>query len=113
MTQIRMNWEELKLSASGHAGAGEKGSDIVCAGISALTCALLNQLKDAEARGRTRLVWGVDEKSGDINMMAIPFSGYRTEVYAYYRVIMTGLKAMAQEYPDNIKIGEVWGHGGI
>ena len=113
MTQIRMNWEDMKLSATGHAGAGVAGTDIVCAGISALTYALLNQLQEAEARGRTRLIWGVDEKSGDISMMAIPYSGCITEIKAYYKVIMTGLRALAEHYPHNIKIGEVWGHGGI
>ena len=108
MTQIRMNWEELSLSVSGHAGGDVAGKDIICAGISALTYALLNQLLDAEARGRTRLVWGVDEKSGDIHMTAIPFAGTRAEITAYYRVIMTGLKALAENYPRHIKIGEVW-----
>ena len=113
MTQIRMNWEELKLSASGHAGAGVVGTDLICAGISVLTYALLNQLLDAEERGRIRLDYKLDEKSGDISMRASPNAGYIGEITAYYRVIMTGLRTLAEHYPENIKIGEVWGHGGI
>ena len=113
MTQIRMNWEDLTLKCSGHAGGGEKGSDIVCAGISALSYALLNTLRDAEARGRTRLIWKADEEAGEMRMQAIPYSGYIAEVTAYYRVIMNGYKAIAENYPENIKIGEVWAHGNL
>jgi uncharacterized protein YsxB (DUF464 family) len=113
MTKIRMNWEDLTLVCSGHAGGGEKGHDIICAGISALTYALLNTLRDAEARGRTRLVWKVDEEAGKIRMQAIPCSGYNAEVNAYYRVIMNGYRAMEEHYPENITIGEVWAHGNL
>lgn len=113
MTNVWMNWEDLTLKASGHAGAGVNGSDIVCAGISALTQALLNTLMDAEERGRIRLEWSMDEVNGGIRMKASPNAGYRKETEDYYRVIMTGLKAIREHYPENIKIGEVWTSGNL
>ena len=113
MTKILMNWEDMTLSASGHANAAEKGKDIVCAGISALTQALLHTLLDAEERGRTRLTWKMDEAKGELKMTAIPYAGYWPEIRAYYRVTMIGLKAIAEEYPKHIKIGEVWAHGNL
>ena len=113
MTKIRMNWEDMTLSAVGHANADDYGKDIVCAGISALTQALLNTLIDAEERGRTRLAWKMDEKKGELRMTAIPFAGYWPEIRAYYRVTMIGLKAIAEKYPEHIKIGEVWAHGNL
>ena len=113
MTKISMNWEDLTLRISGHAGGGEKGNDIICAGISALTFALVNALEDASARGRTRLNWKEDREKAEIRITAVPFSGYITEIRAYYRVIIMGMKAMAEEYPDNIKIGEVWSNGNL
>lgn len=113
MTKILMNWEDMTLVCSGHAGAGEKGNDLVCAGISALTYALLNTLIDAEERGRTRLAWKIDEEKGETRIQTIPFSGYWSEITAYYRVTMMGYRALAEHYPENIKIGEVSVHGNL
>ena len=107
MTTVKMDWENLTLTASGHAGGGRAGNDIICAGISALTYALLNQLIDAKERGRTQLSWGVDEKSGEMRIAAVPKLGCQREVKAYFQVVMTGLKAIAQKHRGHIKIREV------
>ena len=111
MTQVRMDWQDLLLEISGHAGAGEAGYDIVCAGISALSMALLNTLVDSKERGRTELEYAIDEKDGRIRMKASPHSGRWPEIRDYYKVTMNGLRALAQEYPKNIRIGEVWYNG--
>jgi uncharacterized protein YsxB (DUF464 family) len=42
--------------AEGHSGYGNRGSDIVCAGISTLVYALINTLLDEEASDRIKLV---------------------------------------------------------
>lgn len=107
MTRVWMNWDTLTLTASGHAGWAAAGKDIVCAGISALTCALVNQLEDAKERGRTQMTYDMDEKNGEIRISAIPASGYQREIKAYYRIVMTGLKAIAQQHRGHIKIREV------
>ena len=113
MTVILMNWEDMTLVASGHAGGGEKGQDIICAGLSALTQALLFTLQDAKKRGRCALKWKIDEDSGDLRIDCRPYSGYYAEIRAYFRVIMKGLNSMAEVYPENIKIGEVWTSGNL
>ena len=113
MTVVLMNWEDMTLVASGHAGGGPKGQDIICAGVSALTQALLFTIQDAEKRGRCALEWSIDEDSGELKIKVRPYSGYYVEIRAYFRVIMTGLKHIAKVYPENIKIGEVWTSGNL
>lgn len=109
MTRIRMDWENLTLTAEGHAGAGTAGNDIVCAGISVLTQTLLNTLLDAKARGRTRLKWEMDEEKGLLKIDATPYEMNRHEIWSYFRMTAIGLRAIAQHYPEHIKITEAGG----
>ena len=114
MTFVYMNWADMTLVATGHAGGGEKGKDIICAGISALLCALVNTLEDAKRRGRIRLELKLDEEQGgDMRIHVEPAIGFVGDVNAYFRVIMMGLKGIADQYPENVKVGEVWTSGNL
>lgn len=104
MTRIRMNWKTLDLFATGHAGGGEKGQDIVCAGISALTMALLNQISSEDPEG---LTYKIDEEKGTIRIRSDPKLKDRERITDYYRVIMMGLRAWEQAFPENVKTEEV------
>ena len=105
MTQIRMNWDEMSLAASGHAGGGEKGHDIICAGISALTQTLANALNNE--RG-IQFDFEVDEEAGLLRISGVSCWGAesRKTAEAYFRMAEIGLKAIAQEYPDYVKVKE-------
>lgn len=114
MTFIYMNWEDMTLAATGHAGAGKKGEDIVCAGISALLCALVNTLEDAKKRGRIRMELKLDEENGgDMRIHVEPTIGFAGVINDYFRIIMIGLKGIADQYPGNVKVGEVWTSGNL
>ena len=89
---------------SGHAGGGPAGQDIICAGISVLTQALLNVLTDEEEAGRIELEWYM--KPGEIELQAMPTSAYHQRVKDYYHMAVTGLKDMAEQYPQNIRMTE-------
>lgn len=104
MTRIRMDWRTLELTAEGHAGGGPKGQDIVCAGISALIMALVNQLN---AEKQNRLEWTESAEEGRIRIITDPPDNIRPRVKHYYQVIMTGLKAWEQAFPENIRTEEV------
>lgn len=43
---IRVNVSDHGIRMSGHAGCKKNGQDIVCAAVSALTCSLINSLRD-------------------------------------------------------------------
>ena len=101
MTEIRMDWGTLRITADGHAGGGEKGQDIICAGISALMMALLNQLLE-EKQNRTK--W--EKNDGHIEIQPHPPDIMRPRIIHYYQVIMMGLRAWQQTFPENIRIEE-------
>ena len=103
MTFVYMNWEDMTLVATGHAGGGVYGEDIICAGVSSLLCALVNTLEDARKRGRIKL---------DLKHVE-PALGFLGDINAYFKVIMVGLKGIADKYPENVKVGEVWTSGNL
>ena len=72
-----------------------------------LTQTLLNTLMDTKNRGRTRLKYKIDEEKGMLELEAFPYESGRHEVWSYFRMTMIGLKAIAQNYKDYIKIREV------
>jgi len=104
MTRIRMDWKKLALTAEGHAGGGPRGQNIICAGISALTQALLNQLLLEE---ETRTIYTIDEEKGTLSVRTFPDERIKPRILDYFRVIMTGLKAWEQAFPENVKTEEV------
>ena len=105
MTKIRMDWDLLTLTAEGHAGGGTKGNDPICAGISALTMALLNQLKQDD---QTDVNYKVNEKDGMIYIHAKPKNCFVwSRIMDYFRVIVTGIEAWEKAYPENITLEEV------
>lgn len=112
MTRIRMDWEQMALTAEGHAvGGGPAGQNIICAGISAITQSLLNYLMEEEAVGHVELKWHMNEKNGTLRIRAKPEAGHWRTTKACYRMAMTGLKAIRENYPDEIEIEEVKGNG--
>lgn len=106
MTTATMNWPLMKIEIEGHAGYAAKGSDIVCAGISTLSGALVGALQDAEARGRTNASW---EKPAEDRLIitADPNMSSVNEVKAYFRMCVKGLRMLQEQYPNNIKVREL------
>jgi uncharacterized protein YsxB (DUF464 family) len=113
MTTVRMNWARLELDAEGHAGYAPAGRDIVCAGISAVTMALLNYLMEEERKGFLKVKWSMNEKSGAIRIRAKPYAAHWTGTLACYRMAVIGLRAIAENYPGNIEIEEVYESGNV
>ena len=105
MIRATMYWNRLRLEAAGHAGYAEKGQDIVCAGASALTNALANALEEAEERGRCSME--AKNRDGYAMITADPTMGNRQEIKAYFKMAVTGMKKLQEQYPKNIEIREV------
>ena len=108
MTKIYCSTEQMYLRMKGHAGGGEPGQDIICAGLSTLACALINMLNEEQEQNHLTADWNIREDPLEVTIKAKP----RTEHYQriakdYFRVIIMGLRAMAQHYPGNIEMEEV------
>ncbi|MCQ2437870.1 MAG: ribosomal-processing cysteine protease Prp [Clostridia bacterium] len=90
-------------SCEGHSGYAEAGSDIVCAGISALTLSILNGLENilqvpVEARQ--------DDQNGYLYVRLTPEASDSqiTQAQVLMRTLLEGLQAMEKEYPRYLHI---------
>ena len=108
MTKIYCSTEQMFLRMSGHAGGGEPGQDIICAGLSTLACALINMLNEEQEAGHMTADWNIRQEPLEVLIRAKPRTAhYQRIAKDYFRVIIMGLKAMAQNYPENIELKEV------
>ena len=107
MTNAVMYWNRMRIEVTGHANAGVMGMDIVCAGVSMLTGALIGSLEDAEARGRTIAEWKWNEEKAQLVIWADPNLGNLAEIKAYFRMCVKGLRMLKEQYPRNVDIKEV------
>ena len=83
----------LRLEAAGHAGYAPAGQDIVCAGASALMCALAGALDTLGAQGVQRTL-----SAGHAAIAADD----RADVRAAFTVAVTGLRQLAEAYPGHV-----------
>ncbi|MDK2856190.1 MAG: uncharacterized protein PWQ86_1403 [Bacillota bacterium] len=89
-------------TVEGHAGWAPHGRDIVCAGVSALTQAALLGLEEYLA-----LSPNVKVKEGFLHCRLRGAEQKMREAQAILATMELGLRAMAREYPESIKIEEV------
>jgi uncharacterized protein YsxB (DUF464 family) len=110
---IRITYDErnLTIRAEGYAGFAEPGQDIVCAAVSILLHTLAINLQHFEGYGWYELE-GEAEKPGDFYIRVIP-RGYYSMVTEMMRFTMRGLKKIAEQYGDYIRIKEDGTDGGI
>ena len=105
MTKAVMYWSRMRLEVDGHAGGGEKGKDLICAGVSAIISALCEALRLAENRGRCESE--CEDEDGHAEVWAFPSMGYSNEIRAYFKMCIAGLRLIARTYPGNVKVEEV------
>ena len=96
MTKITMHASVCKLEAEGHAGYAAKGSDIVCAAVTAVCDTLARFVERTARMSEIRM----DE--GHILIKATPQPRYKSITSLIYRVIAGELEAIAAEYPDYV-----------
>ena len=84
----------LFLCAQGHSGYAPRGQDIVCAGISVLCQTLVLYLREHGIEPET----DIGDGEMHIKAPAVP------ESVAGFDFCMTGLYAISEAYPENLKI---------
>ena len=88
--------------ASGHAGAGKTGTDIVCAAVSVLIRTAFRTLSD---RKGIRITGGAPEKGRGQFWLEVEYDAEGKEfLYATGVFLIEGLRSVAQEYPKNCKL---------
>jgi len=106
MTKIWYSVEKTYINTAGHAGGGEPGHDIICAGVSAIMHALLNSLMEEADREHMKVTWIMEPGKMLINTQ-VESKYYKERAKDYYRMAVIGLMAVAENYPGNIEIKEV------
>lgn len=101
MTRITYDPEELMLEVNGHAGHGAIGEDIVCAGVSALSFALMGAATD---RAEYMAHLYINEKDGVIRVRCYPDEEHRDLCREMFNTVMQGYEVLAETYPDNVTI---------
>ena len=91
-----------RLSIAGHAGYAENGSDIVCAGVSAIAYALLGFLENDDD------VVYEDEPICEEGRLEIDCRG-GDRANAAFDMAMIGLLQIAEQYPRCVSVDPTWG----
>lgn len=86
-----------KIQVKGHANFASKGKDIVCAAVSSLVNTTLNSLKGFK---KSEIMIKDGEVTIDITHKVDRDDRIRLEM------LITGLKIIAKQYPDKIKVKE-------
>ena len=104
MININVTVDETGLLKSckvtGHAGAGQRGSDIVCAAVSVLTRTALKVLSGQEGV----FVRGSAPERGCFEMETGYTGSGRTYLDAAGTFLLDGLDWVSREYPDNCNL---------
>lgn len=103
MTRVLWEPEDLHLKVEGHAGATVDGFDPVCAGISALSWALVDAVTERET---IRAAVLIDPERAIIDVRCRPETGSRTRCRAIFDTVLCGLRLIADAAPDYITIKE-------
>lgn len=109
MTEIEVKQLEVEkgryysIEAHGHAGAGVEGQDIVCAGISVLMQTLASTVEQM-ARGKELRFGAVSYREDGMSVEAMPREDSGAVLEALYEFVLTGLTALAGQYPENLRL---------
>ena len=102
MTEARFdyNGDIRKVEITGHANYDEKDKDIVCAGISMLSQTYMYFIQDLEPKGKAVMI-SLLMSDGNFFMCSRAKS---PEAEAAFEMLRSGLSALADTYPDNLKV---------
>lgn len=100
--------DEFSLTVSGHAGYAAKGSDVVCAGVSALTLALCRYIEANISLSQAGLF--IKRVSDGFVLLAVADvadSELRKGLYAAFSVCVAGLLGISAQYPENVAVRDI------
>ena len=102
MTRVKYYREEYRLRAEGHAGAGEKGRDLICAAESILMMALERQVAP-----RPEMRAQIMKKPGAEEICCRPERGCEGACRESFDTVYAGFALLAEEYPEHVSVREI------
>lgn len=96
MIEICVDLEKRYVKISGHAEHAESGKDVVCAGVTAITGALINMV--AERGDPDWVNFGPKEE------ISVRYPAEWPGLENCLEMALTGWRAIEEEYPENVRI---------
>lgn len=93
--------QELTVFVTGHAGAAEKGKDIVCAAVSMLVYTLANAV---ELHSELYKDSCIDLAEGAAKIQCVPHRGKKDAAMAVFDAICQGFYLAESAYPENVRV---------
>ena len=105
MTKVffREYYDKALITVEGHSGFAQRGSDIVCAGVSTLICNFINCVRDEEAHERIKLHKEVI-REGYVHLEIETFDFSKQRIEGIIDCFMKGLCMLSEEYPQYVSI---------
>ena len=103
MTKViyRDYYDRKLIIIEGHSGYDVPGNDIVCAGVSALACALINCLYDESSAERIRLLRDVVH-SGYVCFEVESCDFAKERINGIFDAFVTGFLMLSEHYPQHV-----------
>lgn len=92
----------LILSLSGHAGMGDVGEDIVCAGVSTTVYTLAQMMIFMDNAGKLRKSPRIEIEGGEGKIVAKPKEEHIAETLHYFYMAYAGLTLLHNNYPGYV-----------
>lgn len=92
----------VRMVMEGHAGAGEPGQDLVCAGATTLAYTLGQTVKFLWEQGKLERRPQVELRNGWGEIIATPREEFAGEVLLLFWGIQVGMFVLARNYPQNL-----------
>ena len=105
MIEITYEKQANTLTVTGHAGAGRKGEDIVCAAVSALVLTLAENLRDLHRTGTAKSCF-IDVRQGAAELRCVPTRGLEAVVQCIFGAICCGFELVQQMHPKYVRYQE-------
>ena len=103
MVRIAYIPDQYRLIARGHAGSGEPGHDLVCAGVSALVLALREKLNQMEKAGLIRLKVAAAEL-GAAQFWCSPEKGSEELLAAVMDTVVGGMALLQKLFGEFVEL---------
>lgn len=102
MIEITYDRSNNRVRILGHAGAGEKGEDVVCAGVSALAQTLAANVRHWQESGKLKKEADISLSYGEGLISWDPKHGYEAETRQVAVAICAGFELIAVELPQYV-----------
>lgn len=97
----------LHMTIQGHAGAGKKGEDLVCAGATMLAYTLAQAVTFCYHDGLLRRSPKLKLREGDCEIVCSPTEEGYAQVLAAYWTQQCGAETLAANYPKNVRLERI------